>query len=162
MASTCGGFQNPRWTKLESTLKIIRTGIENASIGYNLTSEIWVSEGPRLATGGHSDFQIMSPGGECFALLWRMSLISARNKNLRWTQLESTPKFIIMEIESSSFGFYLTFETLLIWEHEKSNTNQQKSRILKMNPDTYGHFLGYQESPGIVFDTTRLHKTRFQ
>ena len=68
--------------------------------------------------------------------LWRISLISARNQNLRWTQLESSP-------------------ILLTWEHATSNRNQQKSRILKMSPDTYGHFLVCQESPGMVFDTTR-------
>ena len=31
-----------------------------------------------------------------------------------------------------------------------------------MNQDTYGDFLGYQESPGMTFDTTRSHKTIFQ
>ena len=31
-----------------------------------------------------------------------------------------------------------------------------------MNQDTYGDFLGYQESLGMTFDTTRLHKTTFQ
>ena len=34
--------------------------------------------------------------------------------------------------------------------------------ILKINQDTYGDFLGYQESLGMAFDTTRLHKTSFQ
>ena len=34
--------------------------------------------------------------------------------------------------------------------------------ILKNNQDTYGDFLGYQESIGMTFDTTRLHKTTFQ
>ena len=34
--------------------------------------------------------------------------------------------------------------------------------ILKTNQDTYGDFLGYQESPGITFNTTRLHNTSFQ
>ena len=34
--------------------------------------------------------------------------------------------------------------------------------ILKTNQDTYGDFLGYQESLGMTFDTTRLHKTTFQ
>ena len=32
--------------------------------------------------------------------------------------------------------------------------------ILKMNQDTSGDFLGYQESLGMTFDTTRLHKTK--
>ena len=31
-----------------------------------------------------------------------------------------------------------------------------------MNQDTYGDFLRYQESPGMAFDTTRRHKTKFQ
>ena len=31
-----------------------------------------------------------------------------------------------------------------------------------MNQDTYGDFLRYQESPGMVFDTTRLHKIWYQ
>ena len=34
--------------------------------------------------------------------------------------------------------------------------------ILKMNQDTYGDFLVYQESLGMTLDTTRLHKTAFQ
>ena len=34
--------------------------------------------------------------------------------------------------------------------------------ILKMNQDTYGDFLGYQESLGMTFDATRLQKTSFQ
>ena len=34
--------------------------------------------------------------------------------------------------------------------------------ILKMNQDTYGNLLWCQESPGMTFDTTRLHKTAFQ
>ena len=32
---------------------------------------------------------------------------------------------------------------------------------LEMNKDTYEDFLGYQESPRMTFDTTRLHKTAF-
>ena len=34
--------------------------------------------------------------------------------------------------------------------------------ILKMNQDTCGDFLRYQESPGMTADTTILHKTLFQ
>ena len=34
-----------------------------------------------------------------------------------------------------------------------------KSMILKTNQDTYGDFLRHGESPGMRFDTTRLHKT---
>ena len=34
--------------------------------------------------------------------------------------------------------------------------------ILKMNEDTSGDFLGYQESLEMTFDTTRLHKTSVQ
>ena len=64
------------------------------SASHHLTSEIWISEGPGPATGGPSDIQMISPGGECFA--------------------PSTPKNMIMEIKNSSFGFDLTFETLLI------------------------------------------------
>ena len=33
----------------------------------NLMFVIWISEGSGLVTGGPSDFQIMSPGGENFA-----------------------------------------------------------------------------------------------
>ena len=32
-----------------------------------------------------------------------------------------------------------------------------KSMILKMNQDTYGDFLGYQEWLRMISDTTRLH-----
>ena len=34
--------------------------------------------------------------------------------------------------------------------------------ILKINQDTHGDFLRYQESARMTFDTTRLHKTCFQ
>ena len=34
--------------------------------------------------------------------------------------------------------------------------------ILKMNQDTHGDCLKYQESPGMTFDTKRLHKTWFE
>ena len=43
--------------------------------------------------------------------------------------------------------------------HKKSIRNHQKSMILKMNQDTYGYVLRYQESLGVTFDTARLHKT---
>ena len=46
--------------------------------------------------------------------------------------------------------------------HEKSTRNLQKSMILKMNQDTYGDFLRYQQLLGMTFDTTRLHETWFQ
>ena len=62
-------IQNLGWTQLESTLKIMRVRIENASFGYNLIFEIWIFEGSGPATGGPSDSQIMLPGGECFAPL---------------------------------------------------------------------------------------------
>ena len=41
--------------------------IENASVGYDLASEILISESPGTLPGGPSDCPIMSPGGECFA-----------------------------------------------------------------------------------------------
>ena len=69
VAHMCTRIQNLGWTQLESTLKMIIIGIENASFGYDLTFEIWISESPGLLTGGPSDFQSMSPGGECFAPL---------------------------------------------------------------------------------------------
>ena len=49
--------------------------------------------------------------------------------------------------------------------HENTRNPQkkhQKKMILKMNQDTYRNLLGWQESPGITFDTTRLHKTACQ
>ena len=52
---------------MESTSKIFRIRIENYAFGCNLIYEIWISDGPSPATGGPSDSQIMSPGGECFA-----------------------------------------------------------------------------------------------
>ena len=67
MVDNCGRIQNLGWIQLQSTLKITRVRIENASLGYDLTYEIWISEGPGPLTGGPSDFPIMSPGGECFA-----------------------------------------------------------------------------------------------
>ena len=51
----------------------MRVRIENASFGYDLTFEISISEGSVPATGGPSDSQIMSPGGECFAPLFELS-----------------------------------------------------------------------------------------
>ena len=56
-------------TQVESTLKTIIIDVENSAIQfqYNLISEIWISEGSGPATGGPSDFQILSPGEECFA-----------------------------------------------------------------------------------------------
>ena len=47
-----GQIQNLGWTQLEYTLKIMRVGIENVSFGYELISEMWISEGPGLAAGG--------------------------------------------------------------------------------------------------------------
>ena len=41
-------IQNLRCTQLESTLKIILIDVENSSFGYNLTYEIWMSEGRGL------------------------------------------------------------------------------------------------------------------
>ena len=67
MFHTCAWIQNLGWTQLESTLKIILIGIENSSFGCNLTFEIWISDGPPPATGGPSDFWIMSHGGKWFA-----------------------------------------------------------------------------------------------
>ena len=67
MLSICGMIQNLGWTQLESTLKIIRNSIENASFGYNLISEIWISEGPGPFIAGFSDSPTLCPGGECFA-----------------------------------------------------------------------------------------------
>ena len=52
---------------MESTSKIMLIGIENASCGYTLISEIWKSEGPPPDVGGPFDFQMLSPVGECFA-----------------------------------------------------------------------------------------------
>ena len=66
-ATICGVIQNLGWTRLESTLKIITIRNENSSFEWNLTFEIWISEVSGLATGGPSDFQNLSPGGECFA-----------------------------------------------------------------------------------------------
>ena len=51
--------------QLESTLKIITIGIENASFGYYWIFEIWISEGPGLLAGGCLDFWNLCPGGEC-------------------------------------------------------------------------------------------------
>ena len=58
--------QNLGWTQLESTSKIIMVEFENASFAYDLTFEIWSSEGSGPLTGGPSDSQIMSLGGKCF------------------------------------------------------------------------------------------------
>ena len=55
-AHISGRIQNMRWTQLEYTSNIMLVGIENTSFGYNLMSEIWISEGPPPATGGPYDF----------------------------------------------------------------------------------------------------------
>ena len=60
MFTICGVIENLRWTQIESTSKIIMVRSENASFGYNLIFEIWISEGSGPATGGPSDFQILS------------------------------------------------------------------------------------------------------
>ena len=41
--------------------------VENSSFGYDFIFEKMISEGPGIVTGGPSDFQIKSPGGEYFA-----------------------------------------------------------------------------------------------
>ena len=50
-----GQIQSLGWTQLESTSKIIRVGIENASFGYDLISEMWTSDGPGPDTGRSPD-----------------------------------------------------------------------------------------------------------
>ena len=40
------------WTQLESMMKIMLVGIEDASFGYDLTIENVISEGPPPDTGG--------------------------------------------------------------------------------------------------------------
>ena len=58
---------NLRWTQVEYSSKIIIIDVENYSFGYNLTSEIWMSEGPDPLAGGCLDLWNLPPGGECFA-----------------------------------------------------------------------------------------------
>ena len=48
----CGPTQNLGSTQMECTSKIVIIRNENYSFGYNLISEIWISEGPGPATGG--------------------------------------------------------------------------------------------------------------
>ena len=45
IAGICGLIQNLGQTPLESTLKIMRVAVENSSFGYDLISQIWISEG---------------------------------------------------------------------------------------------------------------------
>ena len=44
-SNTCGVIQNLRWIQVESTLRIMRTGIENYSFGYDLTIGDFVKRG---------------------------------------------------------------------------------------------------------------------
>ena len=45
MSPISARIQNLGWAQLESTSKNILIDVENSSFGYNLTSEIWISEG---------------------------------------------------------------------------------------------------------------------
>ena len=60
-------IQNLVWTQLESTSKIITMNVENSWFGYDLNSEIWISDDPGPVTGGPPDFWHLPPGGESFA-----------------------------------------------------------------------------------------------
>ena len=75
MFRICGRIQNLEWTQLESTFKNIRFGIENASFGYELPTGNLMKR-RTIATGGPSDSETMSPGGDCFAPLvpWKRML----------------------------------------------------------------------------------------
>ena len=110
--------QNLRWTQLESTSKIMMVDVENSSFGFDLIFEIWISDWFCPVAWGPSDFQIMSPGGECFAPLGALPL--AEGERVRSTLLQGTRKN---------------------WEHQKSTRNHQKSSFFKMNQNTYGDFL---------------------
>ena len=48
-------------------VKIIVVDVENSSFGCDFIFEKWISEVSGIATEGPSDFQIMFPGGDCFA-----------------------------------------------------------------------------------------------
>ena len=45
MASIWGVIQNLRWAQSKYASKIMRVAVENSSFGYNVSYEIWISEG---------------------------------------------------------------------------------------------------------------------
>ena len=45
--------------------------------------------------------------------MWQCLTLSARIRNLGWTQLESTLKIIIVGVENSTFGYNLTIGDLV-------------------------------------------------
>ena len=90
-------------------------------------------------------------------------------RHLSWASriiILDTPGVSHENLVHSSCGWEGARSTLLQegirWEHQKSIRNHQKSMILNMNQDTYGNFQRYQESPGMICDTTRCHKAWFQ
>ena len=67
MLRICGRIQNLVCTQLESTSNIIKVKSRILHLNVIFSFEIWMSESSGNATGGRSDLQIMSPGGECSA-----------------------------------------------------------------------------------------------
>ena len=168
-------IQNLRWTQLESTLKIMMVNVQNSSFEYNLTTGDLVKRGICQRCLRTVCFHNDHPRGECFAPRWpkhkpcestctcAMSsktvpgnpIISGSNDHTKGTRAGGECVAPLQDQISQD-------SQDLTWEHPKSTRNHQKSMFFKMNEDTYGDFLGYQESLGMTFDTTRIHKTWFQ
>ena len=51
---------------------------------------------------------------------WLISPISGMIQNLGWTQVESTSKIIIIDVDNSSFGYDLTISNLVNGGHSPS------------------------------------------
>ena len=120
-STLCVLIQDLGWTPLESTSKIMLVGIKNASFGYDLIWEIWISEGIGCLARGPPDFWNLLPGEKCFAPHSQTNIThhGITRHVISWLHVQVKPGArrtkIRTRIENVPFGYDLTFE---IWISE--------------------------------------------
>ena len=169
----------------------MRVRIENASsFGYDLTSEIWISENSGLLFQGPPDVLNLCKRKGFFAPLvpWKrmlrtktpcgmnsfafslpafspVALFATSNKPSTWL-----PQGELAEQVSSRYTTWDTHpadergvrSTLLTWEYKNSPRNHGKTMFMKMNQDMLGDLWRQQGSSGMIVGTTTRQKTWFQ